>query len=149
MKKKQATRRSSKLTIDEIQTRSLVLVDEHGKARATMCCLGNEDGTSGFTLIQINDDAGRPRIELQVDHKGNPSIRLSTPNDGGGVSIGVNDGLGNGLSVGDHEGKPCIIIGVPHPDSGDPRTHPEITILDPQSCRGWTAFSGSYVIPNH
>ncbi|MFM7922646.1 MAG: hypothetical protein ACKPJJ_20695, partial [Planctomycetaceae bacterium] len=91
---------------------------------------------------------GRPRLELQVDPNGSPSIRLSTPNDGAGISMAVSDGNGNGLSIGDFLGKPCIMMGIPHPDSNDPRgPHPDITVLDELSHRGWTAFSGEYISP--
>jgi hypothetical protein len=150
MGKKRPRRQSKKLSVDVIETQAIVLVDEYGTQRATVSCSGGDGGKGGFTVIQINDDRGRPRLELQVDSSGNPSIRLSTPNDGCGVSMAVSDGHGNGLSVGDSDGKPCIMIGVPHPDSNDPRgPHPEITLIDELARRGWTAFDGEYKLPDN
>ena len=150
MKKKRPKRQPKKLCIDVIETQAIVLVDEYGTERATFSCSGGDGGKGGFTVVQINDDNGRPRIELQVDENGNPCIRLLTPNDGSGVSMAVNDGVGNGLSIGDFEGKPCIMIGIPHPDSDDPRgPHPDITLIDGLSRRGWTAFDGEYKLPGN
>jgi hypothetical protein len=150
MAKKRLKRRRKKLCVDVVETREIVLVDEFGTPRATVFCSGGNGGKGGFTVIQINDDNGRPRIELQVDEHGNPCIRLNTPNDGCGVSMAVNDERGNGLSVGDFEGKPCIMLGVPHPDSQDPPgLHPHITLIDERSRRGWTAFNGEYELPGN
>jgi hypothetical protein len=145
MAKKRPKRQPKKLSIDVIETRALVLVDEYGTERASVSCFGGDGGKGGFTLIQINDDDGRPRLELQVDQNGNPGIRLSTPNGGSGVSISINDPHGNGLSIGDSEGNPCIMLGVPHPDSDDPRgPHPIIDVLDRHGRRGWSVFGGAY-----
>lgn len=148
MKKKSKRRQTCKLNIDVLETRSIVLVDEFGKQRARLSCDGGDGGVGGFTHIQINDDRGQPRIELQVDTAGNASIRLATSNDGSGVSMAVNEGSGNGLSIGDHEGKPQITLAIPHPDSGDPRgAQPDITVIDNQSRRGWSALNGTYAVP--
>ena len=145
MKKKRAKRQQSKLSIDELEARSVVLVDEYGSQRVRLWCDGGDGGIGGFTKLQMNDDKGNPRIEIQIDHQGNPSIRLLTTTDGGGVSIAVNEGLGNGLSIGDHEGNPLISIGVPDPDSPDPRG-PHISVINPEGNVGWSAFNGTYAI---
>lgn len=150
MAKKKSKRQPSKLRVDVIETQAIVLIDEYGNERATVSSSGGSGGKGGFTVIQINDDGGRPRLELQVDPHGNPSIRLSTPNDGSGISMSVNDGIGNGISIGDCEGKPCITIGMPHPKSNDPRgTHPEITVTDELGRRGWSVFGGTYELPDN
>lgn len=147
MKKKKLTKQPSTLTVDVIQTRALVLVDEYGKERARLMCAGGDGGIGGLTAIQVLDDAGRARIELQVDPNGNPIIRLLTPNGGQGVAVAVTEGLGNGIALGNHEGVPSIILGVPHPESKDPRLHPEITVLDTGTRRGWSTTAGEYPIP--
>jgi hypothetical protein len=147
MKKKHPTKQPSTLTVDVVQTRAIVLVDEYGKERARLMCSGGDGGIGGLAAIQIIDDAGRPRIEIQVDQTGNPSIRLLTPRNGNGVTLAVNEGIGNGIAVGSHEGLPSIILGVPHPESKDPSQHPEITVLDPSSRHGWSTRSGAYSIP--
>lgn len=147
MKKRKTTGQQSTLTADVVRAREIVLVDEFGKERARLMCSGGDGGLGGHTVIRINDDAGRPRLELQVDLSG-PSIRLSTPNDGTGMGFSVNEKVGNGLVIGDHNGLPSVTFGVPHPDSKSPIKHPDITILDRQSGRGWTATSGTYAFPS-
>lgn len=147
MAKKRAKREPKKLSIDVIEARAIVLVDEYGIERANLFCTGGDAGKGGMTVVQINDDNGRPRLELQVDPSGNPAIRLATPNDGSGVSLAVNE-VGNGMSIGDFEGKTCIMLGVPHPDSDDPRgPHPDIHVFDEDTGRQWSAFNGEYVAP--
>lgn len=143
--KKRKKRQTSKLNIDELEVRRITLVDEYGKSRASLHCSGGDGGIGGFTSISLNDDAGQPRIELEV-HEGSPFIRLNMPDANAGVSIAANDGLGNGMSVYDHEGRPLIQIGISHPDSDDPRGS-EISVLNPPSRRGWSSSNGSYEIP--
>jgi hypothetical protein len=142
MPKRRPKRDPKKLTIDVIEARAIVLVDEYGNERATLSCSDGADGVGGFTVIQIKDDAGRPRLELQVDPDGNPGIRLVTSNGAAGVSMSVS-ARGNGISVADFDGKPCISLGVPHPDSGDPRApRPAIDVIDERGGRVWSVFDG-------
>lgn len=115
MAKRRPKRDPNKLTIDVIEARVIVLVDEYGNERATISCSVGADGRGGSTVIQVSDDAGRPRLELQVDREGNPGIRLSTPTGASGVSISVNAGHGNGMSIADKDGLPCIEIGGINP----------------------------------
>lgn len=143
MAKTHPKRELKKLTIDVVEARAIYLVDEHGNERAAISCSAGEGGAGGSTVIQINDDAGRPRLELQVDSRGNPGIRLVASNGGFGVSIGVSDGQGNGISIADVEGHPCIMLGVPHPDSPDPRgRQPAIDVIDEHGRRAWSVFEG-------
>lgn len=143
MPKKRPKRDPKKLTIDVIEARAIVLVDEYGNERVTVSCNAGADGIGGFAVIQIKDDSGLPRLELQVDGQGNACIRLITPNGGSGVSIAAADGQGNGMSIADFEGKPCISLGVPHPDSGDPRApRPAIDVIDEHGQRVWSVFDG-------
>jgi hypothetical protein len=61
--------------------------------------------------------------------------------------MAVNGKQGNGLSIADSEGTPRIIMGVPGPESDDPRfPTPEITVIDEQS-KVWSVFGGAYDIP--
>ncbi len=148
MAKTRPKRDPKKLTIDVIETRAIVLVDEYGNERATVSCSVGADGVGGFTVIQIKDDAGRPRLELQVDPDGNPGIRLVTSNGAPGVSISVTAGQGTGMTITDLNGKPCISLGVPHPDSGDPRSpRPAIDVIDECGRRFWSVFDGLHELP--
>jgi hypothetical protein len=143
MTKKRPKRDPKKLTIDVIEARAIVIVDEFGNERATLSCSVGPGGVGGFTVIQIKDDHGRPRLELQVDPQGNPGIRLVAPNGGSGVSMSVTDGQGNGISIADFESKPCISLGIPHPDSRDPRgPRPVIDVIDERGQRVWSVFEG-------
>ncbi|MDM4019636.1 hypothetical protein, partial [Roseiconus lacunae] len=72
MANKRPKRQSKKLSIDVVETQAIVLVDEYGTERAKVSCSGGEGGMGGMTAVQINDDTGRPRLELQVDPQGNP-----------------------------------------------------------------------------
>jgi hypothetical protein len=149
MKKRRKKQRSTKLNIDVLEVRDISLVDEFGKCRASLCCAGGDGGIGGHTLIQIYDDAGEPRIELQVGSDNNPGIRLNMPNSDAGVSLAVNKGHGNGMSINDHEGKPLVTLGVSYLDSDDPRSpHPEVVVLDPGKRRAWSSTNGPYAIPS-
>lgn len=148
MAKKKPKRQPKKLAIDVIEAQAFVLVDEYGTERASLSCSGGNEGAGGHTVVHVNDDMGRPRITLQVDDRGNPSICLFTRNSAPGVSMVVNTGQGNGLSITDSEGKPCIMVGVPGPESDDPRAPtPEITVIDEQGRKVWSVFDGESEIP--
>jgi hypothetical protein len=134
--------------MDVIEAQCIVLVDEYGTERASLSCSGGNGGAGSYTVIHVNDDKGRPTITLQVDDRGNPSICLFTRNSAPGVSMAVNSGQGNGLSIGNSEGKPCIMMGVPGPESDDPRAPtPDITVIDEQGRKVWSVFSGEYEMP--
>lgn len=149
MAKKRPKRQPKKLTVDVVEARAFVLVDEYGVERASLSCFGGDGGTGGWTVIHINDDDGRPRLTLQVDDHGNPSLCLFTRNNSPGVAMAVNNGHGNGLSITDWQGKSCIMLGIPAPESNDPRgQHPDITVIDEQGRRTWSAFAGTYNLPD-
>lgn len=133
-KKKRAKRPKAKLNIDELEVRQISLIDEYGTCRASLSCSGGDGGIGRRTSIEINDDAGQPRIELEVVDDGSPFLRLNMPNQVAGVSLGVNEGQGNGMSIYDHEGRPLVMLGVSHPASDDPRgAHPDVVVLDPEN----------------
>lgn len=147
MAQKRPKRQPTKLTIDVIETRVLSLVDEFGNQRANLFC---SSGEQGMTIIQLNDDSGRPRLELQVDWEGNPSIRLMQANGQLGISMAANRGNGNGISICDAEGAPSVRLGISDPNNTrDPRApHSELTVVDPFRKRGWSPFDGVYELPN-
>ena len=146
--KKRPKRQGKKLTVDVVEAQSIILVDEYGTERASLSCSGGDDGTGGHTVVHLHDDEGRPRIMLQVDARGNPAICLFNSNNSPGISTAANAGLGNGLTICDPDGKPVIIMGIPGPESEDPRgSKPEITVFDEQSRTGWTVSDGTYEIP--
>ncbi len=149
MAKKRVKRQPKKLSVDVIEAQSITLVDEYGSERAKLACSGGEGGIGGFTYICLNDDEGHPKITLQVDDQGNPSIALYTRNNSSGVSMAVNDSHGNGLVIHGSDGKTHIMLGVPGPESNDPRGQtPDITVIDENGRKNWSAFEGTYEIPD-
>ena len=147
MGKKKPKRQPKKLAVDVIEAQQIILVDEYGTQRASLSCSGGDGDAGGYTVIHIKDDEGRPRIMLQVDDQGNPCICLFTRNNSPGVSMAVDHGHGNGLTICDSEGKPCIMLGIGGPDSNDPRSpEPEITMIDEHGRKVWTVFDEAYEI---
>lgn len=147
MAKKRPKRLPKKLAVDVIEAQLIVLVDEYGTERARLSCSGGDGGAGGYTVVHVNDDTGRPTITLQVDDRGNPSICLFSRSSAPGVSMAVSRELGNGLSISNTEGKPCIMMGVPGPESGDPRgPTPEITVIDEKGRKTWSVFGGEFPI---
>ncbi len=145
MAKKRPRREPNKLSIDVVEARAIVLVDEYGNERVSFSCSGE---AGGHTVIHVNDGQGRPSLTIQVDHQGNASISLFNQNKSSGISLAVNNGRGNGLGVADPSGTPCIVLGAPGPESDDPRgPHPEITVLDTHGQRMWSVFGGQQSIP--
>lgn len=143
MAKKRPKQRPKKLSVDVVETQSIVLVDDYGTERAAIYCTGGDGGQGGMTVVRINDDSGRPRVEIQVAPDGTPSIRLSTPNDGAGVSMSVNSKSGNGISIGDYKGDTCISMGVDSSDSQNPNgSRPDIVLFDHDKQIAWSAFAG-------
>lgn len=127
----------SDLSVNTLEAREIRLVDSKGNARATMGCSDQKSG-KGWTVFQLFDDEGLPRIELQVSNEG-CSIRLNTLGDAQGVTVSVSDKIGNGLSINGHDGRPAIRMGISHPESSDPRgNHPEITMYDENNQKTWS-----------
>lgn len=133
-------RQPQRLAVDVLEAKEIVLVDMQGRERASLACSGGENS---HAVIHLYDEEGRPRITLQVNDRGNPSICLFNQQNSPCVSMSVNDRRGNGLTICDSEGKPCIMAGIPGPDSDDPRgPAPEITVVDELGHRMWTVFNG-------
>jgi hypothetical protein len=147
MGKKRRKQKQTKLSIDQIETRRIVLVDDYGNQRADISCSGGDGEANGFTVIHLSDHTGRPLLSLQVSDQGNSSITLFNTNNSPGVSMAVNPGRGNVISVHDGEGKPFIDMGVPGPRSEDPDApSPRVTIFDLAKKKGWNPFTGTYEI---
>ncbi|MDB4731541.1 hypothetical protein OAF74_01755 [bacterium] len=143
MGKKRRKKQQTKLAIDQIEARSLVLVDEYGNQRANISCSGGEDGVSGYVGIQLTDHTGRPVISIQVDDEGNSNIQLCNVNNSSGVSMAVSE-RGNGLSINNSEGKPCIMMGAPGPKSDNPDApSPRVAVLDTAKKKIWQPFTGT------
>jgi hypothetical protein len=117
--------------------RAFVLVDGDGNERA--CLAATPSGKHGAVVLHLHDAEGRPRIMLQVDSEGNPSIALFTKVNSPAISLALNSSRGNGLTIGNSDGVPCIDIGVPKrgPDYwGD--DHPRITVRDHEGEELWS-----------
>lgn len=127
------------LRVGTLTANEFFLVDKSGNERvALLCSEGDSDEDPGHALIQLLDPNRIPRIELQVDIEG-CCVRLNTPDDANGVTIGFAEDRGTGISISDREGKRAITIGISHPASGDPRgNHPEITLTDGDNHRSLT-----------
>ena len=148
MPKKRPVREPKKLTIDVVEARAFVLVDEYGNPRAELSTHVGDGGKEGITIIQMNDDMGRARLVLQVDPTGT-SIRLFDSNNNLSVSMAVNDGHGCGVSISDVEGKCDISLGVPLPGSKSPLgPHPRIDVRDVPGNRSWSVFDGIHEFPS-
>jgi hypothetical protein len=125
------------LSVNTLEAREIRLVDSKGSTRATMGCSDQKSGR-GWTVFQMLDDDGLPRIELQVSNEG-CSIRLNTLGDAQGITVSVSDTAGNGLSINGHDGSPAIRMGISHPESNDPRgNHPELTMYDDTKQKTWS-----------
>ena len=125
------------LSVNVLEARELRLVDENVSVRASLGCSGQKNG-SGWTVFQMFDNDGMPRIELQVCDDG-CSIRLNTVGDSQVITISVADTRGNGLSINAHDGTPAIRMGISHPESNDPRgNHPELVMYDEKEQKAWS-----------
>jgi hypothetical protein len=97
----------------------------------------------------LNDARGEPRLEVVVDRDGNPGVRFLNGNGSPAISIAANQANGNGFSVCDAKGRPCIMVGIPGEESLDPRgLRPDITVVDYDNKRMWSSLEGLTEIPN-
>jgi hypothetical protein len=102
-----------KISVDHIQTRSLSLVDERGKERATFACRASEGGADGYSVLHFNGADGAPRLTFQLNDNDGPTITLFGSSGRVLLSLHVKDDVGNGITVCDASGYPLIQIGVP------------------------------------
>jgi hypothetical protein len=145
--KKRSKKRRARLAVDVLEARVISLMDERGKRRASLTCFPGREGR-GFTLLELLDDAGCPRLTLQVDEKGIPSIGLFTATGGPCVSMSVNEG-GSGLSIwGTEKDSGFLMLGVAGTKHNDPRgPGPRLDVVDSKGRRSWSVFDGTIQHP--
>jgi len=142
MPKKRASTRKRKLTIDQIVTRTLCVVDDAGAERITLSCHQSDDGQSSAEIMIYSSD-NRPAAVLQVDSKGNSHFALFDRQNFQGVSVGVDSETGNGITITDEHGKPVLLIGTGIIQiNGKTIRLPQITAIDDTSGKTWSPFSG-------
>jgi hypothetical protein len=123
------------IVADVVIAKSFVLVDGEERERARIT-----SGSGEAVTVHLIDHLGHPRIALQVDDDGNPSICLWTENDAPAVSLSVNRDRGNGITVGDAIGIPCVDIAVPNTQSEvPPRDAPHIVVRDRHGQQLWSS----------
>lgn len=93
----------AKLTADSVVARRLTVVDDDGNERVRV------RGTSGFVTVDLSDSDGRPRLTLQLDNSGHPSITMWTKENALALSLALTTD-GNGIMVGDANGCPVVRI---------------------------------------
>lgn len=125
------------MRVDVLEARQIRLVDQSGKERASLSSWASDKDNPGGVVLQLHGENGLPRVELQVDG-GGCSVRLNTKEDAQGITLSINDGVGTGIGINNHNNYPCIRIGISHPDSNDPRgNHPEVTMYEGDEQRTW------------
>lgn len=141
--KQRTKKRHARLAVDVLEARAISLVDERGKRRASLVCAPGKHG-GAFTFIELLDDVGCPRLTLQVDEEGNPSIGLFPATGGPCVSMSVNE-RGSGLSIwGADKDAGFLMLGVAGPNGNDPRgSGPRLDVVDSKGRRTWSVFDGT------
>ena len=123
-----------KLSADSVTAKRFYLVDDEEQVRAAL-----RTSPDGFVKFDLNDTKGCPRIQLQLDSTGNPSLSLWTSDSTLCCQISSNETSGNGLTISDIEGRPKVIIGVPERGSDVAGSEEaEITVLDREGQIIWS-----------
>jgi hypothetical protein len=91
--------------IKEVVANRFVLKSPKGKVRAWFDA-SSEDSVS-LDLI-----GSKSRLTLTIDSDGNPKISLWNKKGRAGISIGISDDMGNGITLHDSEGRPVCFIEV-------------------------------------
>lgn len=126
----------NQIEADVVRAKSFVLVDDQDRDRATLSAVPS--GKNGAVVLHLSDHNGLPRISLQIDENGNPSICLFTENSAPSVSLAIDKDRGNGIMVGDEEGRPCVMIGVPGAKAECLSDSPHIIVLDQEGEELWS-----------
>lgn len=141
-KSKAESSRSGKRVADVTQTRALHIVDAQGTVRIR--CAAPESPTQGDTAVAIEllDPSGQPRLELQLDDTGEPSVRLWNGTHGLAITMSVSSD-GNCILVGNKQGQPRILLGViESSDATSLQPHADIQVVDEKGGRQWSSFAG-------
>lgn len=98
--------------IKELTANRIVLKSPGGQIRAWF------DASSEET-VSLNLFGAKSSLSVCIDSDGNPKLNLLNKNNRVGVSIGLSDDLGHGITLSDKEGRPVCFITVPN--DGVPR----------------------------
>jgi len=99
--------------IKEIVANRIVLKSPKGKIRILL-----DASSEDAALLQLYG-SHVPSLVLCIDSDGNPKVSLWNKNDRVGISIGISDDAGHGITLHDSEGRPVCFISVA--DDGIPR----------------------------
>ena len=85
-------------------------------------------------VLHLNDVEGRPRISLQIDEGGNPSVTMWSARNASAISFVLDDKRGNGISVSfPGTDVPGGIVGVAGPENDwTGNIEPAVTFIDSQ-----------------
>lgn len=120
--KKSPTKKLNRLSVDALEARSILLVDEHGKRRASLDCSAADGRSGGHTVMHFYDEAGQVAITFQVAGSNGTSVTLWNRNFSPAVSLAVNhsDPLGGaGVTIADRLGRPHLLAGVSESGSSE------------------------------
>lgn len=115
---------------DVVEARCIRLVDEFGNVSIELSNSKSSDG-GRFTVIQIFDENGLPRLELQVSNA-ESGIRIIDKSSKASISLSTRVD-GSGMSIRNAEGSLSIIAGVANDSELDPngkRQRPRLELHD-------------------
>ena len=116
------------LSAEIIETRCIRLMDESGVARVVLMVDTLDKGPGEEVIVRLCDTKGLPRLSIELDGKGNPSIRLYNSDHSTGVSIVINEEAGNWIGLTEARGM-SISLGVTNPDTKGPPSPDAVIIL--------------------
>lgn len=124
--------RKEKVTIsaDVIEARCIRLIDESGQVSVKLSTSKVDDGLR-VTVIQIFDDNGMPRLELQVSND-EAGIRIIDKSDNAKILLATRKD-GSGMSLQNAEGSLSIVAAVANETERDPdgnRQRPRLELHD-------------------
>jgi hypothetical protein len=118
------------ISADVIEARCIRLVDESGHVSVELSTSKIDDGLR-LTVIQIFDDNGMPRLELQVSND-EAGIRIIDKSDKAKILLATRKD-GSGMSLQNAEGSLSIVAAVANDAERDPggnRQRPRLELHD-------------------
>lgn len=118
------------ISADVVVARCIRLVDESGNVSIELSTSQIANGVR-LTVIQIFDDNGMPRLELQVTND-EAGIRIVDKSDKASISLATRKD-GSGMSLRNAEGSLSIVAGVANDTERDPdgnRQRPRLELHD-------------------